>query len=282
MSVIPSAVGRLDDVVDAIRDGDRERARELLNAEQNRLSRKYFAMAVELDKCRKACSQVADFETEIGIDQFWHEARVACGWHGVDGFEGPIENLTVSAGDVSPELKWYEVVDPHKHKSLKRGDRVHVTQDERLWNCLYRDDGTLHVMQDGNDQYAHLSPLPPAKPDNPLSAENLATDLLEVAESMLNAFDNGDRVHIYAFDKLREIVKRARGTPVKPALKAEKLPIGTVMVLGGLKYHLEKWCKVTSLLSFVFASGVYNFNPSEIQELIDRGVEFRLPKGGEE
>ena len=93
MSVIPNAIGRLDDVVEAIRDGDRERARELLNAWQNRLARKYFLTAVDLDKCRQACLEFFDFEREIGNDKFWHEARKACGWSGVDGFEGPIEKL---------------------------------------------------------------------------------------------------------------------------------------------------------------------------------------------
>jgi hypothetical protein len=65
MSVIPNSVGRLDDVVDAIRNGDWDRAIELLDVEQKRLAEKYHAIAAELDKCREACSQVSDFEVAI-------------------------------------------------------------------------------------------------------------------------------------------------------------------------------------------------------------------------
>jgi hypothetical protein len=167
MSVIPNAVGRIDAITEAIRDGDRERAIELVGAEQKRLAQKYHAIASELDKCREACSQVSDFEIAIRIDKCWHKARKACGWSGVPGFEGPVEKLP----------------------------------------------------------------------------------------------------------------------PVKPALRAEELPIGTVMVLGCANRTLSEKSEQPKSLWFDSDSPSYcccitsEFTISEIQELIVRGVEFRLPEG---
>jgi hypothetical protein len=61
-----------------------------------------------------------------------------------------------------------------------------------------------------------------------------------------------------------------------PKLDAATLPIGTVMVLGGnefLMYHT-----VADRCWFKRGEGVETFSRREIQELIDRGVEFRIPE----
>jgi hypothetical protein len=70
----------------------------------------------------------------------------------------------------------------------------------------------------------------------------------------------------------------------KPKLDAATLPIGTVMVLGGDTYEKRSdgdrgysWVRSSDkdgLLSWCSLSYL------AVQELIDRGVEFRLPEGG--
>jgi hypothetical protein len=98
-------------------------------------------MAVELDRCREACSQVSDFEYEIANYTFWHQARVACGWSGVDGFEGPIETLPVK-----PALRVQD---------LYIGQRIGEWRITgfRLWG---EHDGTVDVMQINGDESIKL------------------------------------------------------------------------------------------------------------------------------
>jgi hypothetical protein len=163
MNVLPNSVGRIDAITEAIRDGDRERAIELLRAERERLMNKKEAIGKEYAKACRIEHETLDFLLDIkNHEPTWHKARKACGWSGVEGFEGPVEKLP----------------------------------------------------------------------------------------------------------------------PVKPALKAKDLPIGTVMVLGGIGYELIfnesgelnwRWGKLAML----------DLTSCETQELIDRGVEFHLPKGGD-
>jgi len=71
-------------------------------------------------------------------------------------------------------------------------------------------------------------------------------------------------------------------------LKAEELPIGTVMVLGGTprKYETNRvWGggdkpSQIAVLCFYNQATCLELNPREVQELIDRGVKFLLPEGG--
>lgn len=93
MGVIPNAVGRLDDVVEAIRNGDRELAIELLEAEVERLKAKHTANFNEGNRIYKALRSVHWFLIDCERDDKWLKARKACGWNGVDGFEGPVETL---------------------------------------------------------------------------------------------------------------------------------------------------------------------------------------------
>jgi len=78
----------------------------------------------------------------------------------------------------------------------------------------------------------------------------------------------------------------------KPKLDAATLPIGTVMVLGGRKWLYGEnrgWggnngviYHVATMVFYGGESGNSNLEvtPQAVQELIDRGVEFRLPEGG--
>lgn len=79
--------------------------------------------------------------------------------------------------------------------------------------------------------------------------------------------------------------------PAKPKLRAEDLPIGTVMHFGtkARRYTLNRgWGSGGTYQIAVME--FYEDSPGEsgmvltldeVQELIDRGVEFRLPEGGE-
>lgn len=175
MSVMPNAVGRLDDVVEAIRDGDRERVVKLLRSEQERLAAQHTAQFEQSNKTYMSLMNVYLFLIDIENDEKWAEARKACGWSGVDGFEGPIETLP----------------------------------------------------------------------------------------------------------------------PAKPALRAEELPLGTVMIFGKRHYTYRqnyghggngKTPYQVSMLVFYDKTRDQSriFLTSEVQELIYRGVEFRLPEGGME
>ena len=64
----------------------------------------------------------------------------------------------------------------------------------------------------------------------------------------------------------------------KPKLDAATLPIGTVMVLGGCEYEIDDIDETA--IDFTGEGVGLRFYPREVQELIDRGVEFRLPQGG--
>ncbi|MBI1324391.1 hypothetical protein GC170_14565 [bacterium] len=82
--IIPNAVGRLDDVVDAIREGRIDDACTLLDSEAKRRSGKVEAIEAELQRERDALCEVEEFRFELGsvmldrIEMF----RRACGWKG--------------------------------------------------------------------------------------------------------------------------------------------------------------------------------------------------------
>lgn len=163
MSVLPNSVGRLDDVVEAIREGDRERAIDLLSAERHRLEKKHSVAYEEQNKIYRAWLEMCKTIERLkpgGFEPDWEQLRKACGWSGVDGFEGPVETLP----------------------------------------------------------------------------------------------------------------------PVKPALRAEELPIGTVMVLGDREYALSGTRR--SVFAFSGRKDKLLLWIDELQELIDRGVRFEIPEGG--
>jgi hypothetical protein len=71
------------------------------------------------------------------------------------------------------------------------------------------------------------------------------------------------------------------GNEMNHPLKAEELPIGTVMVLGvRIKYRLIRHGGNDIYFGCTLDGETYIFDRDEIQELIDRGVRFELPKGG--
>lgn len=70
-----------------------------------------------------------------------------------------------------------------------------------------------------------------------------------------------------------------------PKLDAATLPLGTVMVLGKWEWRLVTASTGNWEFRFVKAlqygeNATIDIDRAELQELIDRGVEFRLPKGG--
>lgn len=78
--LIPNAVGRLDDVVEAIRRGDIDKACTLLEAEGDRRHAKLESIKAELEKERDALIDVESFRFELGaatIDRI-EKIRMAC------------------------------------------------------------------------------------------------------------------------------------------------------------------------------------------------------------
>lgn len=79
--LIPNAVGRLDDVVEAIRGGRIDEACTLLEAEGDRRQAKLESIKAELEKERDALIDVESFRFELGaatIDRI-EKIRLACG-----------------------------------------------------------------------------------------------------------------------------------------------------------------------------------------------------------
>lgn len=77
--LIPNAVGRLDDVVEAIRSRDLDRAANLLDAELARLEAKREQIRNDLGKVEKAISEVNHFRFKFRSEEEWERVRVACG-----------------------------------------------------------------------------------------------------------------------------------------------------------------------------------------------------------
>lgn len=77
--LIPNAVGRLDDVVEAIRNRDLDRAANLLDSEFVRLETKREQIRNDLHKVEKAISEVNHFRFKFRSEDEWERVRVACG-----------------------------------------------------------------------------------------------------------------------------------------------------------------------------------------------------------
>lgn len=96
--LIPNAVGRLDDVVEAIREGKRGLAVKLLEVEVERRVAKErgFRSQLEDELAKRHAVQnvlaIADSDFDE-CDGQWIELRRACGWSGVDGVTEPVEEL---------------------------------------------------------------------------------------------------------------------------------------------------------------------------------------------
>lgn len=191
--LIPNAVGRLDDVVEAIREGDRERAKKLLAFELARIMEKKRDYEKHYWAAAKCVDSVEEFANRIGVDDWWNLARRACGWSGVDGVD-PAE----PGGDFTVEIPLAS-----REQTLKHADAEDEIQGGLTAGC-------------------------------------------------------------------------------QPALKAETLPIGTVMVLGRIRWTLKgRWPDSTlSEWDRVAGGRDRTYTNDEIQELIDRGVLIIEPKGG--
>lgn len=65
---IPTAVGRIDAIVEAVEQGDRSLAMELLHEERERLKHKADLKSVELGKVLQAITEVSSFHLRIEKD----------------------------------------------------------------------------------------------------------------------------------------------------------------------------------------------------------------------
>lgn len=82
MRVIPNAVGRLDPVTDAIREGDWDLANKLLFQEQARLKARSDSLVAENRRVCDDWDYVGEFLAAIGDKDAWDRARKECGWDG--------------------------------------------------------------------------------------------------------------------------------------------------------------------------------------------------------
>lgn len=80
--IIPNAVGRIDAITEAIRDGDRAKAIRLVDLEDNRLLRKLSEVEREMAKVTTAIRETENFRNDLYDDEVWTQARRDCGWKG--------------------------------------------------------------------------------------------------------------------------------------------------------------------------------------------------------
>jgi hypothetical protein len=79
--IIPNAVGRIDAITDAIREGDRGKAQMLLAEEAKRLARECKAAHNQYVRYDKTFNEVIEFYLSLGLnDALWRQARIDCGW----------------------------------------------------------------------------------------------------------------------------------------------------------------------------------------------------------
>lgn len=83
--MIPVAVGKIDAITQAIRDGDRERAFTLLEEECKRLHAKRIAISREVLNADQDYQSVLAFACLMTYPEKWNLARKECGWSGEDG-----------------------------------------------------------------------------------------------------------------------------------------------------------------------------------------------------
>ena len=81
--LIPNAVGRLDDVVEAIKNRDLDRAEELLDSELARLESKREQIRNDLGKVENAISEVNHFKLKFRSEEEWQRVRAAR-WGGAE------------------------------------------------------------------------------------------------------------------------------------------------------------------------------------------------------
>lgn len=79
---IPNAVGRIDEITDAIRDGDRKRAIMLTDLENSRLLGRLSEVEREMAKVTTAVRETENFRNDLYDDEAWNQARRDCGWKG--------------------------------------------------------------------------------------------------------------------------------------------------------------------------------------------------------
>lgn len=201
-TILPSVVGRLDDVVEAIRDGKWHVAKILLRKERKRrmvdIERDSLELEKRIDQRAEVAKILRQIENEHGLD----ELRKACGWKPEDERMKPPESCQFT-GTMKPE----NAVPP-------KGERDSSKLDEQYERIVKHEAWLI-------------------------------------------------------------------GKEAAPKLDAAKLPVGAVMVLGGNEYKVVHYTRPEFIFFGRTGSNVwFRFDISEIQELIDRGVEFRVPKGG--
>lgn len=79
--IIPTPVGRLDDVTDALRDGNDREALRLLETRAADLFRHGEALAARAAKARMDAQEIVEFMDRFNADpDFRGTSRRACGW----------------------------------------------------------------------------------------------------------------------------------------------------------------------------------------------------------
>lgn len=71
---IPNAVGRIDEIIEAVEQGDRSLAMELLHVELERLKHKADVKSVELGKVLQSITEVSTFQLRINKDAGFFES----------------------------------------------------------------------------------------------------------------------------------------------------------------------------------------------------------------
>lgn len=81
--IIPNAVGRIDEITDAIREGNKGEVYRLLASERDRIDQKVSLIKSELDKAISQRDSVVKFAAAlISGPEAWNQARRDCGWKG--------------------------------------------------------------------------------------------------------------------------------------------------------------------------------------------------------
>ena len=71
---IPNAVGRIDEIIESVQQGDRSLAMELLHGELERLKHKANVKSEELGKVLQAITEVSTFQSRINKDAGFFES----------------------------------------------------------------------------------------------------------------------------------------------------------------------------------------------------------------
>lgn len=137
--LIPNAVGRLDDVVEAIRGGNPLQAAKLLDDEYSRLMGRRDHIRKEMDKVETAINDVNWFTLKMRDREAWERVRVACG-----GTDEPVNEpdpwreakatfeswRTWHERPIGPVVKYYDHLTAENERLAKRVAELEAADSE--------------------------------------------------------------------------------------------------------------------------------------------------------